>query len=522
MRIPTATFCFTLIVSAFAQTPPEIEWQRCLGGSGLDQGSATLQIAEGDLLVMMTTNSSNGDVTGNYGGNDIWLGRLNNLGDVLWQRTYGGTGHDGARAIQETNEGGYILAGNTYSNDIDVIGSHGGGDIWVVLVDALGEVIWQRALGGMGFDHAQDVAALPDGGYLIVGETYSTDGDVTFQHGNGDAWVIKLNSNGEVEWQKTLGGSDNDGARAVAVALDGGSIVSGFTFSNDGDVSGNNGMADLWVVKLDAEGNMEWETTLGGSGIDGANDICQSTEGLITATGFTESNDGDVTGFLGGGSDTWVVQLDANGTLLWQKCIGGNGQDIAQSLILTEDGGCTVLCSTDSDGGDVTGHHGESDIWIARLVATGELAWQRALGGTGSDGPTNLERAEDGGYLVTGFTSSNNGDAIGNHGGMFDAWVVKLSADLTAIPELYQVERLSIFPNPAEYDQVVRFNLQRTARVRLEVQDASGRSVLLMDQGVLPPGEQSLTLPMSALRSGAYFVMVHVHDAVFRVQVVKV
>ena len=177
---------------------------------------------------------------------------------VEWKKTLGGSYGDGAESIQQTDDGGYIVAGYTCSNDGDVDGNHGYCDFWVVKLDENGTIQWQKCLGGRYLDLAYSIQQTSDGGYIVVGETRSNDGDVSGWHGgydeNGDPkpdmWIVKLDSNGNIQWQKCLGGSDYDVAESVQRTSDGGYIVAGWTSSNNGDVSGNHGVSDFWIIKL--------------------------------------------------------------------------------------------------------------------------------------------------------------------------------------------------------------------------------------------------------------------------------
>ena len=176
---------------------------------------------------------------------------------IQWQKTLGSTEDDFASSIQVTNEGGYIVAG--YTNDTSLAGSHGGYDAWIVKLSALGEIQWQKLIGGSDEDKFASIAQTNDHGYIVAGTTRSNDGDVSGNHGDFDIFVLKLNEIGEIEWKKTLGGSDWDQAASVRQTYDGGFIVSGWTASNDGDITVNHGGRDYWVVKLSSSGLLQWQ-----------------------------------------------------------------------------------------------------------------------------------------------------------------------------------------------------------------------------------------------------------------------
>ncbi|MCL2011067.1 MAG: hypothetical protein FWG71_11075 [Synergistaceae bacterium] len=346
--------------------------------------------------------------------------------DIEWQKTLGGSGYDRAQSIQQTNDGGFIVAGYTNSNDGDVSGNNGGlWDAWVVKLDSAGEIEWQRCLGGSRDEIAYSIQQTSDGGYIVAGFTNSNDGDVSGNNGGEDAWVVKLDSAGGIEWQRCLGGSGSDGASSVQQTSDGGFIVAGATYSNDGDVSGNNGNLDAWVVKLDSTGGIEWQRCIGGYKEDHAYYVQQTSDDGYIVAGFTESNDGDVSG-NNGGWDAWVVKLDSAGGIEWQRCIGGSEEDHAYYVQQTGDGGYIFAGSTRSNDGDVSGNNGSRDAWVVKLGSAGEIEWQKCIGGSQWDEAFSIRQTSDGGFIVAGYTQSNDGDVSGNNG-EGDAWVVKLA-----------------------------------------------------------------------------------------------
>jgi len=228
---------------------------------------------------------------------------------ISFARVFGGSDDDRAYCIQQTSDGGYIVAGYTYSNDIDVSGNQGVYDYWVVKLDSSGNIEWQKCFGGSDDDRAYCIQQTSNGGYIVAGYTESNNGDVSGNHGKNDYWIVKLDSSGNIEWQKCLGGYYNDYACSIQQTSNGGYIVAGYTESNNGDVSGNHGSYDYWIVKLDSSGNIRWQKCLGGSGDDRAYSIQQTSDGGYIVTGYTESNDGEVSGNHGS-KDYWIVRLD--------------------------------------------------------------------------------------------------------------------------------------------------------------------------------------------------------------------
>jgi len=407
-----------------------ISWQKSLGGIFGDYGFGSLQTGDGGYIVTGYSYSNDGNVTGNHGGNDFWVARLDSTGTVLWQKCLGGLFHDYGYRIAQTADGGYIVGGITNSNDGNVTGKHGLTDYWVVKLTASGTVDWQKCLGGLDNDYLNSIQQASDGGYIVAGYSYSNDGNVTGNHGGGDFWVVKLSSAGNVVWETCLGGSAYEVATHIRQTADGGYLVAGLSTSNDGDVTDNHGSCDFWVVKLDSSGSLIWQKSLGGTGADSAYHFQQVPDGGYILTGGTQSNDGNVEGNHGN-YDYWVVKLDSAGNLLWQKCLGGSSDEYASGIQQTRDGGYIVTGRTQSNDGEVSDNHGNQDYWVVKLDHAGTILWQKCLGGSNADSAESIQQTEDGGYIVSGYTQSTDGDVTDNHGSA-DYWVVKLNPDSTA------------------------------------------------------------------------------------------
>ncbi len=399
-----------------------IQWQKCFGGSGEDVATSIQQTADGNYIIAGYTGSNDGDVTGNHAEYyyDYWIIKLDASGNIQWQKCLGGSGEDYATSIRQTADGGYIAAGVSYSNNGDVSGNHNTefyGDYWVVKLDASGNIQWQKCLGGTYDDIAASVQQTTDGGYVVAGYSGSNDGDVSGNHATSypDYWIVKLDASGNIQWQKCLGGSGEDYATSIRQTADGGYIVAGASYSTDGDVTGLHGeySEDYWIVKLDASGNIQWQKCLGGSTSDRAFSIQPTTDGGYIVAGFTSSNDGDVSGnHKEFSADYWIVKLDASGNIQWQKCLGGWMEDAAGSIQQTADEGYIVAGYSISNDGDVSGNHGSYDYWIVKLKAdiAGTL-WYRDADSDGYGDPAITQTAisQPPGY-VAGNTDCNDND----------------------------------------------------------------------------------------------------------------
>jgi hypothetical protein len=403
----------------FTIEPPT--WKKLFGGDNEDNGVCIVRTADGGYITAGSTlSNSSGDVGVGKGSYDIWVVKTDADGNKVWQKTYGGSSVEQPTAIINTGDGGVLITGYTNSiNSGDVGFNQGGDDAWVLKLDANGNLLWQKTYGTTSYDYAQGIISSGDGGYIVAGHTYiSTYSDV---------WIFKLDANGNLLWQKTFGGSSYDYVPAITSTDDGGFIVAANTLSsNTGNVGANNGGLDIWVVKFDANGNLLWQKTLGGSKDEWANHIVRSTDGGFVVMGYTESsNTGDV-GANHGKSDLWVVKLNATGTIVWQKTIGGAGSDAAIFGTASADGGFMLSGTTDSNNsGDVGANHGLSDLWIVKVSANGTLAGQLLMGGNDHEFGNEIIPVPYG-YVVTGGSSSNNnGDAGANHG-KTDMWQLKI------------------------------------------------------------------------------------------------
>jgi hypothetical protein len=296
----------------------QIQWATVIGGSNWDDVLGIIQSDDGGYAVAGYTESTDGCVTGHHGGDtendDAWITKLDDSGKVQWSRCYGGSGQDWAESIVQTADHGYCFAGFTYSHDNgDVLGLHGdsldpSSDAWVVKLDSIGNIEWQKCLGGDSTDWATSIALTNDSGFIMTGGTLSDNGDVTENHGGGDEWVVKLTASGKIQWQNSLGGDTTDRGWSAKQTSDGGYITAGMSMSNNGDVSGNHGGGDVWIVKLDAMGAPEWQKCLGGDKLDVGYNIIQLKNGDYAFTGWTGSSNGDIL-FSHGNIDMWVVTL---------------------------------------------------------------------------------------------------------------------------------------------------------------------------------------------------------------------
>ena len=435
MKILLAIFFCTISACLYSQAP-DIVWQKSIGGVKDDYAYAIDVTTDSGLIAAGISFSNEGDVSGHHGTQyftDLWVAKLDAIGNLIWQRSLGGLEDDGAHSVLQTSEGGYLVAGFSQSNSGDVtghIGEIGYNDCWVVKLSADGTMEWQRSLGGTSTDYVHTILETPDGGYIFIGDSYSNDYDVSGNHGKSDIWVVKLDSTGDIEWQNSYGGSENEYASSIAQTVDGGYIFSAFAYSNNGDIDlhyGSYMSADTWIVKLNAIGEIEWQKIYGGTYSEYTEDIIQTADGGYIFIADAQSEDYDLDMHHGDTfyPDLWVVKITNSGEIEWQKIIGGDSYDRGFTIKQTTDLHYIISGETSSVDGDVFGNLGSSDIWMVKISSVGELLWQKCFGGSSSDYRGNIDIINDSSFVFSGFSYSDDLDVSGNNGG-WDFWVGKM------------------------------------------------------------------------------------------------
>ncbi len=351
---------------------------------------------------------------------------------IDWQVNLGGSNGDLPFGINQTTDKGFILTGTSASIDYDVTGNHGITDSWLVKLDSAGTIEWQKCFGGSYIETGWDVSQTSDHGYIMISSTLSTDGDISFHYGeeyNSDYWVVKTDSIGNLIWEKTYGGSLNDAPTSIRQTMDGGYIIGGTSNSNDFDISDHLGFtdsSDFWIVKVDSMGNLLWEKSLGGNGNDDCAEIIEVADGSLYAMGSTGST--DVGAFINHGeSDFLLIHLSASGDILWQKTYGGSDSETASSVRTTTNNGFIMTGITKSNDGDVTDNHGLIDFWAVRINAIGDIIWQKCFGGSKADEFFSMSTIGDQGFIFCGTSASSDGDVSIHYGSEYypDIWIVK-------------------------------------------------------------------------------------------------
>lgn len=357
-----------------------LQWSKTYGGSDDDRGEHLIQTTDGGYLLAGSSTSTNGDVTQNSGFYDHWIVKLDASGNIQWERSYGFSGSDQLFSVIQTTDGGYFTGGfldvsasggdgnNGFTTNTVTVNSrateHGVGEFWGHKLDANGNLVWRRYFGGTNNDRVYQVIQAQDGGILMVGSSESNDFDVSDSRGSYDFWAVRVDAQGNLLWEQSYGGSEIDIAYAATASPDGGYLLAGDTRSEDQDISNLIGSADVWLVKIDDQGILQWQQTLGGTNFDTARSIINFNNGYAFA-GASRSADGDVT-LNNGQNDIWVVTTDAVGNILWQQSFGGNNQDFAYGITNTQ-GALVITGDTQSTNGDIVATQGGVDAVMLKL-----------------------------------------------------------------------------------------------------------------------------------------------------------
>jgi hypothetical protein len=362
---------------------PSSHFCKAIGGKNRDWSSSLIQTSDsGYAIAGFTTSFGAGEA-------DVYVVKLDAHGNLQWIKTIGGKKGEVGSSLIQTSDGGYAIAGLTQS-----FGA-GETDVYVVKLDANGNLQWTKTIGGPNFDVGNSLIQTSDGGYAIAGSTKS------FGAGDEDVYVVKLDANGNLQWTKTIGGKYADGGNSLIQTSDGGYAIAGSTESFGA------GNGDVYVVKLDVHGNLQWTKTIGGPASETGFSLIQTSDGGYIIAGFTSS-------FGAGETDIYLVKLDANGNLQWTKTIGGKKEDVGFSLIQTSDGGYAIAGGTSSFGA------GKWDVYVVKLGANGNLQWTKTIGAKNEIfSISSLIQTSDGGYAIAGFTESFGA-------GEWDIYVVKL------------------------------------------------------------------------------------------------
>lgn len=536
---------YLIIASLLAVTTlqaQDILWERSYGGKHAEfLHDAQPTPDYGFILAGSSISNKNGNkADANKGNLDYWIWKMDEKGSPEWQKSYGGNGIDLLYSVRITNDGGFILAGTSGSS---ISGDKkeackGQEDFWIIKLDANGQEIWQRTIGGSGQEKLLSIAQTKDGGYILGGSSSSDKSEADAKglvdkygkkedsRGSLDYWVIKLDNKGEIEWDKTIGGKYVDELKSIEQTKDGGFILGGYSNSPEsGDKSQKNfGLGDYWIVKLDKEGAIQWQETLGGDKDDNLFALTQTNDGGYIAGG--NSNSGATNSKSKSnknGTDFWVVKLTENGSIQWQETYNYGKLDVLTSVVENPDGTFLIGGYAQSEakfntnkslGKNIkTDKEGINDYVALKIKANGEEIWTQTVGSKGDELLKKLFETRDGGYILAGTSKGQiSRDKNSNIGGS-DFWIVKLRDKDKKRKEKENIEAI---PNPTHTftNAIVGYDYKKGTAT---LYDLSGRMI----NSVKITGERTIPIDLTGLPQGIYVIEVKTDISTDGVKVIK-
>ena len=532
---------FFSITNSFAQ---DILWERSYGGKHAEYLYDAIPTADyGFILAGSSISNKNGNKSEvNKGDLDYWIWKMDEKGTPEWQKSFGGSGVDVLYSVKNTYDGGFILAGTSSSNKSEdkKDDSKGQEDFWIIKLDAKGKELWQRTIGGVSQEKLLSITPTKDGGYIIGGSSSSNKtladskgkvdefGKSENSKGNLDYWIVKLDSDGKKEWDKTLGGRYYDELKSIEQTHDEGFILGGYSNSPvSGDkTEANIGQGDYWIVKLNKDGVLQWQRTLGGDKDDNLFALTQTNDKGFIVGGSSNSSATDAKSETSkNGSDFWVVKLDDIGNVQWQETYDYGKYDMLSSIVENTDGTFLIGGYAQSElksntNGKTLGlktgkkeKEGINDYIALKIKADGEEIWTQTVGSNGDEVLKKLFETRDGGYILAGTSNGSiSRDKNSVRGGQ-DFWIVKLKDKEKKDKEKQKVEAI---PNPAlSYTNAIIGYEYKDGTVTLY--DINGRSL----QSVKVEGERTVPINLSGLPQGVYLIEVKTNVSTDGVKVIK-
>ncbi|KPJ52922.1 hypothetical protein AMJ39_06540 [candidate division TA06 bacterium DG_24] len=449
----TCIFWIVLVVLlAPLSAGAQFTFERTYGGPEWDEGFWIEETIDGGYIIAGRTASFSVG-----GDDDVYLIKIDAAGDTVWTRSYGGAGDDRGSSVAQTSDGGYIIAGGT-----DSFGE--GGDLYLIKTDASGDTVWTRTYGGPAWDSGHSVEQTGDAGYIVAGESHS------FGAGSDDVYLVKTDGAGDTIWTHAYGGTEWDCGYSVYPTGDRGYILAGWSLSFGA------GARDIYLIKTDPAGDTIWTRTYGGLDWESGYSVAQTVDGGYIIAGGTDS-------YGAGNHDVYVIKTNATGDTSWTHTYGGIDSDYGYSVAQTADGGYVIAGYTTSFG------EGGADVYLIKTDAAGDTVWTRTYGGADWDWGYLVTQAGDGGYVIAGWSESFG---AGGH----DVYLIKTDADgLVHVsggygeeprPGLRYLGQNS--PNPFRAMTTIRYALPDARWVTLSIYDVRGALVRRLISGTVSAG----------------------------------
>ena len=404
----------------------ELNYIKSFGGSNDDEANDIINTSDGGFMVIGSSTSSDGLIQNKMGlESDIILMKFDSDKSIDWVKNYGGSRDDRGQSVVEVSGIGYALLGYSMSNDGDASSNEGFHDNWVILIDSKGDIIWEKSYGFSGHDHAYNIIKTKDGnlffnGFLDVtasrglGSTKKVGKSI--KHGVGEFWCHKIDLGGNILWRKYFGGTNNDRSYDSVETSDGDFLIVGSSESKDIDISSPKGSYDIWVIKLSSNGDLLWERSYGGSKYETANSIMQSADKKIHILGSTLSNDKNIS-FQMGSSDFWLLTIDSDGNLLSEQTFGGSNFDKGKKIEIDSKDNLWLTGYSRSIDFDFSSNKGKNDAVLIQLSKNRILKEVFEIGAEGEDIANSLIHFNENEIIVAGYSDSKEDYFIENKGG---------------------------------------------------------------------------------------------------------
>jgi len=500
------------------------KWDKRFGGNEREGFLSLIKTAEKGFLLGGTSKSGvSGDKTeASRGDDDYWIVKIDSNGNKQWDKRFGGAGGEGLSVVRQTGDKGYILGGISYSNvGGDKTQFHwGGGDYWLVKIDSAGNKIWDKRFGGTSSDFLYALALTRDGGYIAGGLSSSRiGGDKTQDNWDtttfyDDGWVVKVDSLGNMQWDKRLGGYGQDDVAAITESSDGGYIIGCYSASGVGgdrtQPPWGSGGSDYWIVKLDSLGNKLWDRRFGGTNGEYLHAIANTNDGgfLIGGHSYSDSS-GDITN----PGPQWLVKIDENGNKIWDKGFFGGLHEF-NNLSQTSDGGFLFTCRICGQSGSDKSEQnlGSCQAWVVKIDSAGNKQWDKTIFTTGFDGYSEAVETHDGCYVVAvgtsagigGYITEPNRDGIDSTG---DYWIMKFCWEPVGINDVSKQSNVLVYPNPFSTDISITLQNPNASKASFTLSNIQGQVLFRREETNLA-NPYTKMLDLSYLPNGVYLIEV--------------